>query len=128
MIGARDGGLQRRLLLAVFGQQPRGHVFGDLVLPLGEAGKACGNKNMRKEIEDLKLKKTSSIIKTNFGYHIIRVMDKKPAHTAPLEEVKKRIVQNLLEQAKSDVLNQWKRTMFENIKVERNYGLFETLL
>jgi peptidyl-prolyl cis-trans isomerase D len=37
----------------------------------------------------------SDLVKTQYGYHIIKVLDKETAHTKPLEEVKQEILPNL---------------------------------
>lgn len=41
----------------------------------------------------------SDPVETNFGYHVIKVLDKKAARTAPFDEVKDKIVKNLRNQA-----------------------------
>ena len=48
---------------------------------------------------------TSDVIKTQFGYHILQVEDKKTAHERPLEEVKPEIVP-ILEQQKAGAAEQ----------------------
>jgi peptidyl-prolyl cis-trans isomerase D len=48
---------------------------------------------------------TSDVIKTQFGYHILQVEDKKTAHERPLEEVKAEIVP-ILEQQKAGAAEQ----------------------
>jgi peptidyl-prolyl cis-trans isomerase C len=41
---------------------------------------------------------TSELVETRFGYHIIKVVDKQPARTIPLEEVRTRIEEYLRDQ------------------------------
>jgi len=48
---------------------------------------------------------TSDVIKTQFGYHILQVEDKKTAHTRPLDEVKSEILP-ILEQQRSGAAEQ----------------------
>jgi peptidyl-prolyl cis-trans isomerase D len=58
-----------------------------------------------KEAFSLAPGKTSDVIKTQFGYHILQVEDKKTAHERPLEEVKAEIVP-VLEQQKAGAAEQ----------------------
>ncbi|WP_274362264.1 peptidylprolyl isomerase [Paenibacillus thermotolerans] len=64
-----------------------------------------GKGQMMPEFEkaafDTPLGQLSDIVKTTYGYHIIKVTDKKPAHTATLEEKKEEIRETLFEQQKS---------------------------
>ncbi len=41
----------------------------------------------------------SDVVETRFGFHVIKVDDRKPAHTVPLDEVKDRIRQGLVQEA-----------------------------
>ncbi|MBX7231339.1 MAG: SurA N-terminal domain-containing protein [Bdellovibrionales bacterium] len=48
--------------------------------------------------------KISAPVKTDFGYHIIKVIDHKASHLKPLEQVKSEIAQKLISQEKSETL------------------------
>jgi peptidyl-prolyl cis-trans isomerase D len=51
---------------------------------------------------DLQPGKTSDVIKTQFGYHILQVEEKQTAHLKPLEEVKAQIVATLTRQQEAE--------------------------
>jgi peptidyl-prolyl cis-trans isomerase D len=58
-----------------------------------------GRGRMVKEFEDTAFSlapgSISDLVKTQFGYHIIKVVDKKPATTRPLDEVRQQIADQL---------------------------------
>ena len=71
---------------------------------------------MAKPIEDaafaLKVGEVSGIIETRFGYHLIKVTDKKPARTIPYKQVRPMIDQHLKkENQKTEI-----QTYIENLK------------
>ena len=87
----------------------------------GELG-YFGKGSMVKEFEDvafaLKVGETSGPVKTDYGYHIIQVEDKKPAKEADFEASKDKIRQLLLEQKVSEQYNTWVQAKKEEMKVE----------
>jgi parvulin-like peptidyl-prolyl isomerase len=48
-----------------------------------------------KAVADLKVGETSDIVETEFGYHIIQLMETKPSEYAPFEDVKESIQKHL---------------------------------
>jgi peptidyl-prolyl cis-trans isomerase C len=66
---------------------------------------------MVKPFEDaaFRLKKgdVSDIVKTRFGFHIIKVIDKKEAGMTPLKDVRDKIEQYLLKMAGNEMLNEY---------------------
>jgi peptidyl-prolyl cis-trans isomerase C len=55
----------------------------------------------------LKAGEISDVVTTQFGYHIVKVTDKKPAATVPFEQVSPQIVQFLSSQKKQDRASQF---------------------
>ncbi len=51
---------------------------------------------------DLQPGQISDVIKTQFGYHILKVEEKQTAHLKPLDEVKAQILATLTRQQEAD--------------------------
>lgn len=60
----------------------------------------------------------SPVIETQFGYHIIKVLDKKAAHTLTYDEVSKDIERFLLNKHKREEINKTVGTLKKNAKIE----------
>lgn len=66
----------------------------------------------------------SGAIKTPFGYHLVKVEDRRPARTLSFDEVKERIYQILLEEKREVLFSRW----FENIRRKTEVKINEELL
>ena len=66
----------------------------------------------------LKPGEVSDIVETRFGYHLIKVIDKKPERTVPYEEVKNRIEQRLKKQKIGEKVRLYIEGLREKAKVE----------
>jgi len=66
---------------------------------------------MVKEFEDaafaLEISEVSEIVKSEFGYHIIKLTDRKAAHTPSLEEVKDQVRDNYIEEIRNERFTAW---------------------
>ena len=60
----------------------------------------------------------SNLVETQFGYHIIRVDEKQPAHTVPFEEVKPKIEQYLKDQTRETETQAFVKALRAKSKVE----------
>jgi peptidyl-prolyl cis-trans isomerase C len=58
----------------------------------------------------------SDIVETRFGYHIIKVLDKKETDTIPFEEAQKNIVSYLEGMEKNNIINEY----LTNLRMEAN--------
>ena len=61
---------------------------------------------------------TSDLVETQFGYHIIRVAEKQPARTAPLEEMRPRIEEFLKHQNRESETESFVKALRSKSKVE----------
>lgn len=94
--------------------------------PSGEKGGDLGffgqNSNMDKDFKDaafaLELNKVSEPIKTQFGYHLIKVTEMKEAGTTTFEEAKDTINEQLLSAKKQEQWNQFVTELREKAEIE----------
>lgn len=66
----------------------------------------------------LKVGQISSVVTTEFGYHIIKVTDHKPGRTVPFDEAKPRIAQFLTEQKKHQQADAYIDSLKKKSKIE----------
>jgi foldase protein PrsA len=69
-------------------------------------------------LDKLKVGQTSAVVKTQFGYHIIKVTDERAAKVEPLSEVKTQIVQKITEQKKADLYQKLLDDLKNKAKIE----------
>nr|WP_303740754.1 peptidylprolyl isomerase [Lutispora saccharofermentans] len=78
--------------------------------------------DMVKEFEDaafsMEIGKVSDPIKTEYGYHIIKVEEKKPAKEANYEESKAQVKETLLDQKLSAAYDTWLQDKYEEYKID----------
>ena len=78
---------------------------------------------MVKPFEDaafaLKTEEVSDIVETQFGYHIIKVVDKKPEKTIPYEDVKNDLAQHLKQEKTKQEVNEYIQKLSEKSKIEK---------
>ena len=66
----------------------------------------------------LKTNELSEVITTQFGYHILIVTDRKPAQTAPFDDVKDKLTQYLKQRKSSEVVRDHLAQLRKTAKVE----------
>lgn len=98
-----------------FSQGPSGAKGGDLnYFPRGK---------MIKSFEDvafaLKIGEVSDIVETRFGFHLIKVVDKKKASTVGFEETKDKLRNYLKQQKSQKATEKYALNLKKNAKVER---------
>ncbi len=67
--------------------------------------------------------KISQIVKSEYGYHIFRVLDKKPARISELSEVAGKIQQELFEKKLKDAYQPWLETVRKAVNVQIDESL-----
>jgi peptidyl-prolyl cis-trans isomerase C len=76
---------------------------------------------------NLKLYKTSDVIQTPYGYHIFKVVDKKPARKMNYEESKKIIRKNLLRKKQEKAFKDWVVDLKNKAIIKINYEAIENV-
>jgi len=74
---------------------------------------------------DLRVGEVSEPVKTDFGYHIIKVNAKQAARKKPYEEVKDEVNKRLLQEKRKQAINQYTETLKENAKITVNEKALE---
>ena len=121
----------RKKIEAVQQKAQKGEDFATLAKtysegPSGPKGGALGyfrRGQMVKPFEEaafsLKPNETSEIVETQFGYHLIKVDDKKPATKMAYAEVKDRLSDNLKKQKMDSEANAYIETLRKDAKIEK---------
>jgi len=85
---------------------------------LGFFGKGQMDPAFEKATFELEVGQTSGIVKTSFGYHIIKLTDKKEAGVTSFDEAKDQITQFLTQQKQRGFWTEYSKTMRDSATIE----------
>lgn len=102
-------------LAKTYSEGPSGPKGGDL----GYFRRGQMVKPFEETAFSLKPDETSEIVETQFGYHLIKVNDKKPAQKMTYAEVKDRLNDNLKKQKTDSEANTYIETLRKDAKIEK---------
>ena len=112
--------------------QEMGAAAASLGFPLAEGGHptwlSMGHmpKGLEKKIFALKPGKVAGPFASDYGMHVIRVLDKKPAGKVPLSEAAANIQKRLAADKKLSLAEQWLGQLRQNAKVTLNDDFIKT--
>jgi peptidyl-prolyl cis-trans isomerase C len=85
---------------------------------LGFFGKGQMDPAFEKAAFELEVGQTTGVVKTSFGYHIIKLTDKTEAETTPFEEAQEKITQFLTQQKQQGFWAEYSKTMRDGATIE----------
>lgn len=65
----------------------------------------------------LKVGETSTVVETLYGYHIIRLTDRRPARQIPFDEIQDKIKNDLVASEKKQLLEDWMGRLYKKAKI-----------
>ena len=86
---------------------------------LGFFGQGQMVKPFEKAAFALKKDEVSDIVETNFGYHIIKLTDKRPATEVSFKEVRQQIEQHLKQEKVNEAIGRYVAALKKEAKIER---------
>ena len=69
----------------------------------------------------------SGVLKSTYGFHIVRVLDRKGAVHLNYEQAKAKIVKQLVGERQQMVFNKWLEKTLKSAKIERNDSILEKI-
>ncbi len=112
----------------------KGEDFGSLAKEFSQCPSSAkggdlnyfGRRQMAKPFEDaafaLKVGELSDVVETRFGYHLIKLTDKKPASTHSYKDMKDRIKKKLMQEKVRVEVSNYVQELKKTAKIERLLG------
>lgn len=123
----------------IYNELKSGKKFEDLaksysITPEGKLGGDLGffsRGSMPEAFDDVLFRlgqgKISKVISSEYGYHILKVADKKPSTLKPLQEVRDQIVETLIRMKKDETFSEWFKEKIAKAKIKRNNVLLASI-
>lgn len=102
---------------------PEGERGGDL----GRVGPGTLPPEFENTLFSLRTKRTSPIVRTQYGYHLFQVVEKIPAHQRPFEEVRLWIEKEIVREREEARYEQWVDELRASARMLIHDGLLEEL-
>ncbi|MCB0308747.1 MAG: peptidyl-prolyl cis-trans isomerase [Bdellovibrionales bacterium] len=80
-----------------------------------------------KSVASAKLNVPVGPIESEYGFHIVKVLDIKPERLLPQSEAKPKIESELTRRERDELLTKWKQETFSKIKIVRNNALLASI-
>lgn len=94
---------------------------------LGFVEKGIMPPPLEKAFWKLRVGKTTPVIQTDYGYHVVRVLERRAKHLQTLEEAKPQILRVLTQRDREKTFSVWRREALSRAKIERNHALLEKI-
>ncbi|MFH1018796.1 MAG: peptidyl-prolyl cis-trans isomerase [Pseudomonadota bacterium] len=115
---------------AVFEQLAKDHSFtpeGSQGGDLGFVPRGVMPREVEAAVKDLKIGKVSGVVRTDYGFHILKVVERRPEHQKTLDEARAEIVRVLTEKQRDTLFATWRKDLLSKARIERNHGLLASI-
>ncbi len=94
---------------------------------LGFVSKGVMPPQLEKAIFKLKVGKPSRIIESEYGFHVVRILEKRPEKMQTYEEARPKIIAMLTRKDREVRFSNWRQETLPKMKIERNHALLKTI-
>ncbi len=113
-----------------FEELARAHSFTPEAAQGGDLGflpRGAMPKPIEDALEKLAVGKVTGVVETEYGFHIVKILEKKPATILSLAEATPSIMRILTQEDREKRFATWRQEALSKAKIERNHGLLESI-